>query len=259
MKVDSLVHRLLAIALIGLLASPGMAFTKNGKKYFKEGLKLETAEKWDMAAEQFALALNEEPGNAEYVVNYRRCLTKASSMYMDRGAHFEESRDWTSAYQAYREAYSYDPSNEAAKGKMRKMLDLQGIPNNNGTPITKEEHEKQVADHGMIVSYDGGNLRPIPGKVKSSPTKSDISFQKGISVRQVVTSLAKTLKLNIIFDDAYQDKQLKESFALDGVTTAHALDLFLLTNKLFYTQADVRTIILPRTLHKIDNVIRRCS
>ena len=233
---------------MALLVAPSLALAvnKNGKKYFKEGVHFELTEKWDQAAEQFALALNEEPGNAEYVVHYRRSLIKASIMFMDRGAHFEESKDWSSAYQAYRQAYSYDPSNEAARGKMKIMLDKQGIPNDNGTPIPKDQAEKQASDMGRVVSFNGEDLRPIPGKRKTPPPKSDISFQKGTSVRQVVQSLAKTLKLNVLFDDAYTDKQLKENFTLEGVTTARALDLFLLTNKLFYTQADVRTIILAQ-------------
>src|SRR5262245_26116686 len=127
MRLDKLVHRTIALPLMALLVAPSLALavTKNGKKYFKEGVHFELTEKWDQAAEQFALALNEEPGNGEYQVHYRRSLVKASIMFMDRGAHFEESKDWSSAYQAYRQAYSYDPSNEAAKGKMKMMLDKQ--------------------------------------------------------------------------------------------------------------------------------------
>src|SRR5882724_154499 len=248
MRFDKLVHRTMAFVLIALLVAPSLALASNklGKKYFKDGVKFELTEKWDQAAEQFALALNEDPGNAEYTVHYRRSLVKASIMFMDRGAHFEESKDWSSAYQAYRQAYSYDPSNEAAKGKMKIMLDRQGIPNDNGTPIPKDQAEKQAADLGRVVAFDGKDLRPIPGKRKTAPPKSDISFQKGTSVRQVVQSLSKTLKLNVLFDDGYADKTLKENFTLEGVTTAHALDLFLLTNKLFYTQADVKTIILAQ-------------
>src|SRR5581483_2803376 len=251
MRTRNLLNRVLALLMIGLLLVPAVALAKgnkgpSGKKYFKEGQKFETAEKWDQAAEQYALALNEEPGNLEYIAHYRRSLVKASLMFMDRGRRFEDSMDWGSAYQAYRQAYSYDPSNEAAKGRMKLMLDKQGIPNHEGTPITKEQQAEKEMKENTLVAWNGDTLHKRPGVTKTIPTKSDISFKKGMQIRQVIQSLAKTLKLNVIFDDQFTDKPLKEDFELQGVTTAHALDLFLLVNKLFYTQADVKTIILAQ-------------
>ena len=84
----TMASRTISILLIMLLATPAFAFAKKGKKYFKEGIRLETSERWDQAAEQFALAINEEPGNVEYVAHYRRALVKASLAFMDTGLTF---------------------------------------------------------------------------------------------------------------------------------------------------------------------------
>ena len=50
---------LLAILLI--FPAPALGGGKSGKKNFKEGAKYESAEQWDLAAEQYALAVTNEP------------------------------------------------------------------------------------------------------------------------------------------------------------------------------------------------------
>src|SRR5258708_7200949 len=162
MNSDALTRRIAAAVLIVLLVlGPAAANGKNGKKFFKEGLRLELSQKWDQAAEQFALALNEEPGNPEYQVHYRRSLVNASIAFMDLGRHFEESRDWASAYKAYIQAYSHDPANEEAKIRMKLMLDTQGIPNNINTD------RQVIIDYGKtIMTSDGKKAHPDPRKPK---------------------------------------------------------------------------------------------
>ena len=44
------------LAVVLALASPSVALAGNGKKAFNKGLEYEEAERWDLAAEQFALA-----------------------------------------------------------------------------------------------------------------------------------------------------------------------------------------------------------
>jgi general secretion pathway protein D len=243
MNSDAFTRRVAAAVLIVLLfLGPVAAIGKNGRKFFREGVRLERSEKWDQAAEQFALALNEEPDNTEYLVHYRRSLVKASLAFMDLGKHFEESKDWASAFNSYRQAYSYDPANEEAKTRMKVILDLRGIPNNNGIPTEQPFSEKSVTD--IKYTSDGKRAYPDSRKPKVVLPPSDIAFQKGTQLRQVIQSLARTLNLNVLFDEAFKDAPLKDPFELRGETAARALDLFLLTNKLFYAQVGTRTIVV---------------
>jgi len=217
MNSDALTRRIAAAVLIVLLVlGPAVANGKNGKKYFKEGLRLELSQKWDQAAEQYALALNEEPGNPEYQVHYRRSLVKASLAFMDLGRHFEESRDWASAYKAYVQAYSYDPSNEEAKNRMKLMLDTQDISNNAKTVLVAYGAGK------TIMTSDGQKAHPDPRKPKVVLPPSDVAFQKGTQIRQVIQSLARSLNLNVLFDEAFKDFPLKDTFELRGETAARA-------------------------------------
>src|SRR5215471_15963143 len=73
------------LSLCMLLPSAALADGKNGKKNFKEGVKYEQQQQWDMAAQN----------------------------------------DYASAYTAYRTAYNFDQGNEIARFKMERMLELQ--------------------------------------------------------------------------------------------------------------------------------------
>ena len=48
-------------------------------------------------------------------------------MLVERGDSLAEKKDYNAAYNAYRQAYSFDPANELALIKMRRMLEAQGL------------------------------------------------------------------------------------------------------------------------------------
>src|SRR5262249_26675235 len=109
MKRRGFINRSVALMLVLiLLFAPAVVLATPGGKYFKQGRKYEAAQQWDLAAEQFALALNKEPDNADYKLHLIRSLTNASLMFMERGKMLVEQKDYEGAYQAFRQAYSYD-------------------------------------------------------------------------------------------------------------------------------------------------------
>jgi hypothetical protein len=68
--------------LVALLSPTAVLAAPDGKKHFKAGMTAETAEQWDKAAEEFALAVVEDPKNPEYRLHYQRAVFNASQMYM---------------------------------------------------------------------------------------------------------------------------------------------------------------------------------
>src|SRR6185436_7680502 len=112
------------------LAVPLVAFAADGKKHFKEGMKYEENRQWDKAAQEFALAVAEKPSNVEYQLHLQRALVSAAIMLVERGDSLAEKKDYNAAYNAYRQAFAFDPSNELALIKMRRMLEVQGLPTN---------------------------------------------------------------------------------------------------------------------------------
>src|SRR5213593_4189060 len=93
--------------LVFAMLSPMAVFAiGDGKKHFREGLKQETAEAWDKAAEEFALAVTENPKNPEYRLHLQRALFQASQMYMKKGTSLAEEKDYQGGYNAFRKAYA---------------------------------------------------------------------------------------------------------------------------------------------------------
>jgi tetratricopeptide (TPR) repeat protein len=126
----------ICLVLFVSLLAPTLALARgdDGKKHFKIGMTAEAAEQWDKAAEEFALAVADNPKNPEYRLHYVRALFNASQMYMKRGTTLANEKDYAGAYIAFRKAYGYDPVNELAKSEMERMLRLQQAVQNGDNP-----------------------------------------------------------------------------------------------------------------------------
>src|SRR5215471_20456739 len=124
MRIRRLISLVLAISLMSL---PLTAFAKKGEKNFKRGMELEAAQQWDKAAQEFTLAVAADPANMEYQMHFRRASFNASQKYMQQGRSLAEQGDFVGAYNAFRQAYGFDPVNELAVSEMERMLRMQGV------------------------------------------------------------------------------------------------------------------------------------
>lgn len=233
MNTNILIRKLLVVILSLCLISPGTALAggKSGKKNFREGQKYEAAQQWDLAAQQYALAIAAEPNNPEYKLHYIRALQQASIMYVKRGDALSEQSDFASAYTAYRTAYQYDPGNEIARIKMERMLDQQKAQINGGEPLNVTAT---------------GNVRPTSdiqflSKSRNRDVVSNISFSKA-KFKNVIGTLARQLDLNVVFDDQVKNDDV--DIDLTNVTVAKAFDTILLMKKYTFEQIDRRTILI---------------
>lgn len=228
----------LSLCLSFCLVLPGAALAdgKNGKKNFKEGVKYEDQQQWDMAAQHFALALSAEPNNPEYKLHYLRALNQASLMYVKRGDALAEQNDYASAYTAYRQAYNYDQGNEIARFKMERMLELQ---------------KAQASGESDQFKYNiqTGSIKPVSNDIQiatKARSRGDVAQSinfKDTSFKVVVNSLSKQLGLNVVFDDTVKDAD-KVTIDLTDVTLAKALDIVLMQKKQTFEQVDRRTIFI---------------
>lgn len=235
MKSLTLIRKSLAITLTICLILPGasLAGGKSGKKNFKEGTKYAAMQRWDQAAQEFALAVAAEPENAEYRAHYVRSLMQASIMFVKRGDTLAEQNDYVGAYNAYRHSYAYDASNELARVKMQRMLDQQKAAAGIGDAATYNPHTGNIVQtsNDVRIAY-----RPRTGDVQK---KIEI---KDLNLKTSVASIGKTLGLNMIFDETVRDARF--SIDLQDVTFAKALDLIFLQNKLAFELVDRKTIFV---------------
>jgi general secretion pathway protein D len=110
-----------------LLALPITALAKKGEKNFRRGLDYELAQQWEKAAQEFMLAVAADPADMEYQLHFRRASFNASQSFMQQGRALAEQGDYQGAYNAFRQAYGYDPVNSLAVSEMERMLRLQGV------------------------------------------------------------------------------------------------------------------------------------
>ena len=260
------IQQVLALAVALTLAAPIAGFAADGKKHFKDGLKYEENRQWDKAAQEFALAVSEKPSNVEYQLHLQRALVSAAIMLVERGDTLAEKKDYNAAYNAYRQAFSFDPTNELALIKMRRMLEVQGLPLDNlptsGDPSGPKIKPK--ADSTVKAAYPGAGGAPssqmkiqMPGIPGKRFNKTDVIY-RDTNILTAIEQLAQMMKLNVIFDSMVvnQMKMFKLTVELRDVTYPKALEMILKTNTLMYAQIDTRTIVIasdnPQTRMKYE-------
>ncbi|MDQ4123444.1 MAG: hypothetical protein M3209_18570 [Acidobacteriota bacterium] len=254
MKISKFFHSLAAFALIFcLLTTPMVVLASDkGEKNFKQGLKYEEAQQWDKAAEEFALAVAAKPSNTEYRLHYQRALFNASQMMMTRGRTLAEQKDFVGAYNAFRQAYGYDPVNELAKSEMDRMLRLQKEAVE-GKPLTPDKNTPDTSPSAIPGIVNGVKVVPtaytangapvVPAVPQEVEQYRDIKFTK-VDLKTVIKDLASGLDLNVLFDTQTFRQQRDLTIELRNVTTAQALDAIFLQEGLFFQKVGRRMILV---------------
>jgi general secretion pathway protein D len=233
-RIRSLISLILAICLLGL---PITALGKKGEKNFKRGMQFEEAQQWDKAAQEFTLAVAADPSNMEYQLHFRRASFNASQTYMQQGRSLAERGDFVGAYNAFRQAYGYDPVNELAVSEMERMLRMQAVKEGKAPPSTTRLGES--SENGMVVPANGQAQDLLPMKehaLRIVDVKGDL--------KQVIRNLAEQLNLNVIFDRQSFTQSRPVDISLKDVTTAQALDYLFLQENLFFQKLSRRTILV---------------
>lgn len=235
------IRAFLSFLLLTAMFSPTavLAFG-DGKKHFKQGMKHESAEEWDKAAEEFALAVADNGKNPEYKLHLTRALFMASHMYIKKGSMAAGEKDYQGAYVAFRKAYAYDPTNDFAKSEMARMVRLQEEINNNLPGAKKDDKLKLVP-----TSY-GRQPNPAAQLPQRLEKMRDVLYPApGIDLQFIVKELARELDLNVLFDtESFRTPGRKTSIELKGVTAARALDYIFLQEGLFFQRVGPHTIMV---------------
>src|SRR5687767_3831547 len=228
-RIRTLISFVLAISLLSL---PVTAFGKKGEKNFKRGMQFEEAQQWDKAAQEFTLAVAADPSNMEYQLHFRRASFNASQTYMQQGRSLSERGDFVGAYNAFRQAYGYDPVNELAVSEMERMLRLQAVKEGRSTPNGTKPGE--TAENGTTPAQDLAT--PREQQLRIVDVKGDL--------KTLIRNLADQLNLNVIFDRQSFTQSRQVDISLKDVTTAQALDYLFLQENLFFQKLSRRTILV---------------
>jgi general secretion pathway protein D len=238
-----------ALALVlCLLAAPVGAWAKKGEKNFKRGIEAEKAQQWQKAAEEFALAVAANPSEMEFQLHYRRALFNASQKFMEQGRTLAERGDYAGAYNAFRQAYGYDPVNELAVSEMERVLRLQrekegangnGHPNGRASASDGSPRAVQTAFNAA-----GSPAASRAAEAQLPPSRADqlrvINFNGDLE--GFVRKMAEEIGFNVIFDRDFPKRTVNVN--LRDVTAARALDHIMIAQNLFFQKLDRRTILV---------------
>ena len=243
------------LLLLCLLAGPSAALaSKGGQKSYQRGVEHEAAQRWEKAAEEFAMAVAAEPSNAEYQLHYRRAIFNASQAFMQQGASLFERGDYLGAYNAFRRAYGYDPVNDLARSMMDKALRLQlekDNPSGGDAARGPFEAARVQAEARQPNSFDLVNVGgPNPARREAgadealpSPRAEQLrAINYSGDLEDFVKYLAREVKLNVVFDRDFPRRTVKVD--LQEVSAAQALDYVFLTQGLFFQKLSNKTILV---------------
>ncbi len=246
MKQRNRWQSILALAIVAaMLALPMSAFARKGKDHYHKGLDFERAQQWEKAAQEFILALAEDPGNVDFQLHYRRSVFNASQMFMQQGRSLAEQRDYVGAYNAFRQAFGYDPVNQLAVSEMERMLRLEQVKQ--GMAATTSTNDNNAGGDGG--GLGGGtpaqpSTRPQDQELMPKPEVQRNILYNGVDLKKVIQSLASDLSLNVMFDRQTFAQPRPVDLNLQQVTTAKALDFLFLQEGLFFQKLDRRTILV---------------
>lgn len=232
---------IVSFLILSMLAPTAILAVGDGKKHFKEGMRQESAEVWDKAVEEFALAVAESPKNPEYRLHLRRALFNASQMYMKRGTTAANEGDYEGGYNAFRKAYGFDPTNELAKAEMDRMVRLKQGLKDGQTPDDKKDANSKA--NYVQTGYNGGGQQQTQTPQRIEKLR-DLPFPSGVDLQYIIKELAKELDLNVLFDSQSRLDTRKVRIELHQVTAAKALDYIFLQEALFFQRVGPRTILV---------------
>ncbi len=246
MKSRNRWHAILALMIMScMLALPMTAFAKKGKDHFNRGMDYERAQQWEKAAQEFTLALASDPANVDYQLHYRRAIFNASQSFMQQGRALAEQRDFVGAYNAFRQAFGYDPVNQLAVSEMDRMLRLEQVKQGvTQTTSTGDGNAKPESGNGEGTPSQPSNTRaPEPEQQSKTEISRIINFN-GVDLKTVIKQLAADLDLNVMFDRQSFAQPRPIEVNLRNVTAAKALDYIFLQENLFFQKLDRRTILV---------------
>jgi len=163
-------------------------------------------------------------------------------MYVKKGEMLAKENNYEEAYNAFRRAYSFDPTNELAKSEMDRMVRLQ-----------KDLSDPAAGDKGgkkdLNGQYTPANYVPVNAPVNQLPQKleklRDLPFPSGIDLQFIIKELTRELDLNVLFDSvSFRTPGRKTYIDLKNVTAAKALDYIFLQEGLFFQKVGPRTILV---------------
>lgn len=185
---------------------------------YKLGTEAAVNKDWDEAIRYYEKAAMEDPENSVYRLALLRAKIAASLSHLQQAREFASQGKKEEALAEYEVALSYDPSNRAIAEEAKSLAEGE----------LEEEKPEEIKIE-------------LPVKLKVDKETLQLKFVNA-SLRSIFQALAKSAKINIIFDEQFRDVPF--TIDLAEMTFEQALNSLCLASKNFFRIIDEKTVII---------------
>jgi general secretion pathway protein D len=216
------------VAFAGLLVLTACA---PGNVYLKQGRKAEYQRDWDTALINYQKAAQTRPENAEYQLLEQHARTEAALFHLERGKELLRQQRVSEATGEFQKAASIDPSNQAAKQELARLL-------------SKEVAAKKAREQGLRQAIKASERQDqLPAtQLKPLPQEPLTHFRISADSKRVYETLCKLSGLNVAFTSDFQAQPV--SMDLNNVTIKDALHTLALQTHTFWKVVTSNTILV---------------
>jgi len=186
---------------------------------------------WDLAVARLTRAVQKDPDNIGYKIALENARIQASRMHFDLARKHLQAADLERAAEELDIASKYDPSNKSASDELALVRARILSRDARLTEMTDFDSKRaRAAARPSVPMLSPRSLAPI------------VLSYRDQSLQRLLETLGKLAGVNVLFDEAFRDKNVTVS--LSGVTFQEALDQITLVNRLFYKVVDQNSIIV---------------
>ena len=198
--------------------------------YYHQGQKAELHHDYDQAVIDYGKAVEHSPENSKYKISEKLARAKAGQYHLARGRELESQGQLDEAAGEYTRAYKIDPTNEAAKQELAKVLTKQAAGKQERAKALQEALKQPEA--------------PAETVLKPFSQEPITHFRLSADAPRVFEALGKLADLNVVFSYDFQQQPRKVSLDLTNVKIEDALKAAAYESHAFWTPISHNTILV---------------
>ena len=198
---------------------------------FKQGRKAELRKDYDTAVINYTQALKYQPENPKYLIANKQARTRAGQFHFKQGMQMLGEGRVDEAAGELQKAAKIDPSNEAAKQQLTKVL-------------TQQAQAKASREKALKEALKPPEAPPAPAgvRLKALPQEPIAHFHLSADSRRVFEALGKFADLNVVFNYDFQPRPL--TLDLTNVKLEDALQAAAYEAHVFWKPISTNTLLI---------------
>ncbi len=229
-------------ALLLACASLSLARSRKGDKFFKDAEAAELVKDWDKALDLYQKAVDESPGDANYLINMRRARFQAGQMHVDRGEKLRSEGKLEEAIQEFQTGLIADPGSAIAVQdykQTRQMIERARQPGAKASDIGLTAIEKARKDTEDRIA----TILSVP-ELKPTQVVPPLKMNNQ-SPRVLFETVGKIAGINVLFDSTFSGRNTAGfNVDLNSSSVEQAFDYLALLTRTFWKAISPNTIFV---------------